>query len=173
MKDTRAEQESYKHILGRINTFVFDVDGVLTDGRLLVMPDGEFLRSMNIRDGYAMQHCIKKGFNIFIISGGHSKGVPVRLARLGVREVHMGVTNKISVLDSLIKKHDLRNENIIYMGDDIPDIEAMKQVGLPCCPSDAAHEVRAVSLYVSHVAGGNGCVRDIIEQTLRVQNKWE
>jgi 3-deoxy-D-manno-octulosonate 8-phosphate phosphatase (KDO 8-P phosphatase) len=173
MTRTTNDQVSYKKLLNNITTFVLDVDGVLTDGTLLVMPDGEFLRSMNIRDGYAMQLCIKKGYNIFIISGGHSKGVPVRLARLGVREVHMGVTNKLAILKDLISKHDLKSENIIYMGDDIPDIEAMRSTGLPCCPADAATEVRDISTYVSPINGGNGCVRDIIEQTMRVQNKWE
>ncbi len=165
--------QNFKLKLKDIKVFVLDVDGVLTDGKLLVMPDGDFLRTMNIRDGYAMQLAIKKGYHIFIISGGHSKGVPIRLARLGIKEVHMGTVDKLSTLKNLISQYKLSHDQILYMGDDIPDIEAMKTCSIPCCPADAAHEVVEHCIYVSKVNGGQGCVRDIIEQTLRAQSNWE
>jgi 3-deoxy-D-manno-octulosonate 8-phosphate phosphatase (KDO 8-P phosphatase) len=164
---------NFKEKLRSVNTFVFDVDGVLTDGKLIVMPDGEFIRTMNIKDGYAMQLCIKKGYKIFIISGGHSKGVPLRLAKLGIREIHMGVTDKDQLLQELLTTHKLKRENVIYMGDDIPDIAAMQIIDVPCCPSDAAPEVIESSIYISSHKGGEGCVRDVIEQTLRLHGKWE
>lgn len=164
---------NFKEQLSKINTFVFDVDGVLTDGKLMVMPDGEFIRTMNIRDGYAMQLAIKKGYQIFIISGGHSKGVPIRLARLGIKEIHMGVTDKLSLLQELMKKHGVESNNMIYMGDDIPDVIAMKVAGIPCCPADAAVELKNLSTYISIKNGGEGCARDIIEQTMKLHGKWE
>jgi len=165
--------ENYKELLKNINTFIFDVDGVLTDGELLVMPDGEFIRTMNIRDGYAMQLCIKEGYNIFIISGGHSKGVPIRLARLGVKEVHMGATDKLDTMNTLLKKHSVDRSQVLYMGDDIPDVEAMSNTAVPACPFDAATEVRSCSKFISEIKGGRGCVRDVIEQTMRLHGKWK
>lgn len=164
---------NFKVKLNKVNTFIFDVDGVLTNGMLLVMPDGEFLRSMNIKDGYAMQLAIKKGYRIAIISGGHSNGVPIRLQRLGVQDVFMGVANKLDVYNSLLVKYNLDDESILYMGDDLPDLPLIKKCGVPCCPQDAVREIKADSIYISDKNGGDGCVRDIIEQVLRLHGKWE
>lgn len=165
--------QNFKIALNKIKTFVFDVDGVLTDGMLLVMPDGEFLRTMNIKDGYAMQLAIKKGYRIAVISGGHSKGVPVRLERLGVKEVHMGVTDKIAVFEELLKRNSIDPSTVLCMGDDMPDIDMMKRCGLPSCPKDAVPEVRLAAVYISEKSGGDGCVRDVIEQVMKAQGTWE
>lgn len=164
---------NFKQQFNTINTFVFDVDGVLTNGMLLVMPDGEFLRTMNIKDGYAMQLAIKKGYRIAVISGGHSQGVPKRLQKLGLTEVHMGVSNKIEVLEAFMQRHKVAAESILCMGDDIPDTEMMKRCGLPACPKDAVQEIRNVAVYISEMGGGEGCVRDVIEQVMKVQGTWE
>lgn len=164
---------NFKIKLQSVTTFIFDVDGVLTNGMLLVMPDGEFLRSMNIKDGYAMQLAIKKGYRIAIISGGHSKGVPVRLERLGIQDIFMGVNNKMEVYNELLLKYNLTNEAVLYMGDDQPDLPLLKICGVPCCPGDAVPEIKANSVYVSQKNGGDGCVRDIIEQVMRLHGTWE
>ncbi len=166
-------EQNFKEKLRSVKTFIFDVDGVLTNGMLLVMPDGEFLRSMNIKDGYAMQLAVKKGYLIAIISGGHSQGVPVRLKRLGIQEVHMGVADKSAVFNSLLLKYNLNKSEILYMGDDVPDLPVLKQCGVPCCPSDAVPEIKLNSIYVSQKNGGDGCVRDVIEQVMRLQDSWE
>lgn len=166
-------ETSFKQQFNKIDTFIFDVDGVLTNGMLLVMPDGEFLRTMNIKDGYAMQLAIKKGYRIAVISGGHSKGVPTRLQKLGLTEVHMGVVNKIEILDSFIQRYNVAPETILCMGDDIPDTEMMQRCGLPACPKDAVREIRELSTYISEYGGGEGCVRDVIEQVMKVQGTWE
>ena len=157
----------------QITTFIFDVDGVLTNGMLLVMPDGEFLRSMNIKDGYAMQLAVKKGYQLMVISGGHSNGVPIRLQRLGLQEVHLGVPDKNAVFQSLVTKYQLDKSSILYMGDDLPDLEVMKQCGVPCCPLDAVHEIKSACIYISDKRGGDGCVRDVIEQVMRLHGTWE
>ena len=164
---------NFKEKLRKVKTFIFDVDGVLTNGHLIVMPDGEFLRTMNIKDGYAMQLAIKKGFLIVIISGGHSTGVPVRLQRLGIQEVHMGVTSKHEVYKSILSKYNIVPDEILYMGDDLPDMEVMKLCGVPCCPGDAVTEIKSCSVYISHKSGGEGCVRDVIEQVMRLHGSWE
>lgn len=164
---------NFKEKLQKVTTFIFDVDGVLTDGSLLVMPDGEFLRRMNIKDGYAMALAVKRGYRIAIISGGHSSGVPVRLKRLGIEEVYMGVENKLVVYDQLLEKYSLSDEQILYMGDDVPDLPLIKRCGVPCCPADAVTEILQKSIYVSSREGGQGCVRDIIEQVLRLHGNWD
>ena len=164
---------NFKEKLQKVNTFIFDVDGVLTDGSLLVMPDGEFLRRMNIKDGYAMALAVKRGYRIAIISGGHSSGVPVRLKRLGIEEVFMGVENKLVVYEQLLEKYNLADEQILYMGDDVPDLPLIKRCGVPCCPADAVTEILQKSIYVSSREGGQGCVRDIIEQVLRLHGNWD
>lgn len=163
---------NFKQKLQRVQTLIFDVDGVLTDGSLLVMPDGEFLRRMNIKDGYAMSQAIKHGYRIAIISGGHSSGVPVRLRRLGVEEVHMGVENKLEVYEQLLRKYNITDEEVLYMGDDIPDLPVLRRCGVPCCPAGSAVEVEQLSIYISHKASGDGCVRDVIEQVMRLHGKW-
>jgi 3-deoxy-D-manno-octulosonate 8-phosphate phosphatase (KDO 8-P phosphatase) len=164
---------SYKQLLAQINTLIFDVDGVLTNGMVTIMPDGELVRHMNIKDGYALKAAIDKGLNVCIISGGKNEGVRTRLANLGIKDIYLGAHDKIKQYKELVKKYELKPENVLYMGDDIPDYPVMELVGLPCCPNDAAPEIQGISKYISYKKGGEGCVRDIIEQILRVQGKWE
>lgn len=162
---------SYKIKLNKINTFIFDVDGVLTDGSVYLIND-EVGRVLNSRDGYALQYASKMDYKIFVITGGNSESVKKRLLGLGVTEVVLQAKNKIDVYENLKKKYDLKNENVLYMGDDIPDYNVMKQVGVATCPQDAAVEIKEISHYQSPYNGGRHCVRDVIEQTLRVQGKW-
>ncbi|HLU81120.1 MAG TPA: HAD-IIIA family hydrolase [Flavobacteriaceae bacterium] len=163
---------NYKKLLHRITTFVLDVDGVLTDGSILVSTDGELLRSMNIKDGYAMKKAVRAGYIICAISGGKNEGVRTRLRNLGIVDVFLGIEEKTENLENLFKQYDIKPENVAYMGDDIPDIAPMKMVGLPSCPQDAVPEVKAASKYISHKNGGKGCVRDLIEQVMKAQGKW-
>ncbi|MEZ4873920.1 MAG: HAD-IIIA family hydrolase [Flavobacteriaceae bacterium] len=165
-------EKSYKEYLQHITTFVFDVDGVLTDGTVLVNTDGALLRNMNIKDGFALKTAIDKGYNLCVISGGSNEGVRKRLEGLGVMEVHLGTHHKIGTLETYFSKHNIKPENVLYMGDDLPDYTVMKMVGLPCCPQDAVPEIKQISKYISHKKGGKGCVRDVIEQVLKVQGKW-
>jgi 3-deoxy-D-manno-octulosonate 8-phosphate phosphatase (KDO 8-P phosphatase) len=127
---------------------------------------------MNIKDGYAIKTAIDEGFHVCIISGGSNEGVRVRLEGLGVRDIHLGVKDKIEFLNNYFRKNNIKPEQALYMGDDIPDLQAMQLVALPCCPQDAATEIKAVSKYVSHKNGGFGAARDVIEQVLKVQDKW-
>ena len=166
------EDKSYKEYLKHINTFILDIDGVLTDGTVMVTTSGEMLRSMNIKDGYALKTAIDKGFNICIISGGSNEGVRVRLNGLGITDVFLGAHNKIEQLNTYLESKNVDLKQVLYMGDDIPDYPVMKLVGLPTCPQDAAPEIKAISKYVSHKNGGKGAVRDVIEQVLKVQDKW-
>jgi len=164
--------ENFKTKLTRIKTFIFDIDGVLTDGSITLMPDGEQLRAMNIKDGYAMQLAIKKGYKIAIISGSKSESVRKRLNGLGIYDVFLGIDNKIDSYNEFILTYEINPDEILYMGDDVPDYEVMKRVGVPTCPNDSAQEIIEVSLYVSDKKGGKGCVRDVIEQVMRVQGNW-
>jgi 3-deoxy-D-manno-octulosonate 8-phosphate phosphatase (KDO 8-P phosphatase) len=157
----------------QITTFVFDLDGVLTDGALFVFPDGQFIRRMHIRDGFALQLAIKKGYRVVIISGSQAEPVITRLHKLGVQDVYMQVTNKKKKLQEYMQQHNLQWSEILFMGDDIPDFEVMQQVGLSCCPADAATEIREASTYISTIAGGQGCVRDVIEKVLKLNDHWE
>jgi 3-deoxy-D-manno-octulosonate 8-phosphate phosphatase (KDO 8-P phosphatase) len=156
-----------------IKVFVFDVDGVLTDGSLLLSEDGAMLRSMNIKDGYAMQLAIKKGYKIWIISGGNSQAVKHRLEKLGLTDVHIAVQNKKRLLQELIIAQNIPSESILYMGDDIPDLEVMQLCALPCCPADAVPEIIQCSKYISPFAGGKGAVRDVIEKVLKLNRHWD
>ena len=165
-------EKSYKEYLKHITTFIFDVDGVLTDGRVIIDSHGELLRTMNVKDGYALKTALLQGYNMCIISGGTNIGVKDRLAALGITDVFLGAHHKIEQFNSYIKKHQIKPENVLYMGDDIPDIPVMNQVGLPTCPQNAVAEVREASSYISFKNGGDGCVRDVIEQVLKVQGKW-
>lgn len=167
------EEKSYKEYLEHITTFIFDVDGVLTDGTIIVTTDGEMLRNMNIKDGYAIKTSIDKGYNMCIISGGSNEGVRKRLKGLGVTNIYLGCSNKVTQLNEYFDTHKIKPENVLYMGDDIPDMNVMKMVGLPCCPQDAVSEIKEISKYISHKNGGKGSVRDVIEQVLKVQGKWE
>tara|TARA_Y100000287_G_scaffold87560_1_gene69511 strand:+ start:2712 stop:3221 length:510 start_codon:yes stop_codon:yes gene_type:complete len=166
------ENKNYKELLKDITTFILDVDGVLTNGKILVTSKGKMLREMNTKDGFIIKYALDKGFKIFIISGGTNKGVKERLKDLGIEEIFLGEHTKKDTYDKLIKKYNLKKNEIVYMGDDIPDIPVMKKIGVPCCPNDAVPDVKQISIYISKKNGGQGCVRDIIEQTLRVQNKW-
>ena len=156
----------------KIQCFVFDVDGVLTNGTLLIMPGGLMARTMNIKDGYAIQLAIKKGYKIWVISGGNSEEVKDRLNRLGVEDVFMKVADKASLLKELAIINNVSLENVLYMGDDMPDYDVMKEVGLPACPADAAVEFKSLAAYVSPLNGGAGCVRDLIEKIMRVRGDW-
>jgi 3-deoxy-D-manno-octulosonate 8-phosphate phosphatase (KDO 8-P phosphatase) len=166
------EDKSYKEYLNQITTFIFDVDGVLTDGTITLTTSGEMLRTMHTKDGYAMKTAIENGFNICIISGGSNEGVRVRLRGLGITDIYLGAHNKMEQMDEYLDVYNIKPEQVLYMGDDIPDYEVMKLVGLPCCPQDAVPEIKAISKYISHKLGGKGCVRDVIEQVLKVQGKW-
>ncbi|TXG35746.1 KdsC family phosphatase [Seonamhaeicola maritimus] len=166
------EDKSYKENLEHINTFIFDVDGVLTDGSVTIMTNGDMLRTMNIKDGYALKTAVDTGFNVCIISGGSNEGVRKRLAGLGIKDIFLGAHNKIDQLNEYLNRKGVELKNVLYMGDDIPDFLVMKLVGLPCCPQDAVQEIKSVSKYISHKNGGKGAVRDVIEQVLKVHDKW-
>ncbi|NCD69017.1 KdsC family phosphatase [Mucilaginibacter agri] len=155
-----------------ITTFIFDVDGVLTDGSVYVTDSGEQGRQFNIKDGYAIQLAVKCGYNVCAISGSRSKIALHRLNSLGVQDVHIGAHTKTLNFKSYIEEKGINPQNVLYMGDDIPDLEVMKLVGLPVCPADAAEEIKAVSTYISAYPGGRGCVRDIIEKVLKIQQRW-
>ena len=163
--------KSYKKRLNDITTFIFDVDGVLTDGSISLLKN-EMVRNLNSRDGYAIQYASKIGYRIFIITGGNSKQVESTLSNLGVTEIYMKSYNKLKVYNEIKSKYNIKDTNVVYMGDDIPDYKVMQIVGLSACPQDAATEIKEVSHYQSPFKGGRHCVRDIIEQVLRVQKKW-
>lgn len=156
-----------------ITTFVFDVDGVLATSNILVMPDGEQVRSMNIRDGYALQLAVKKGYRVVIISGAESGPVKSRLLKLGITDVFQGVHDKRTQLMSYMESTGISRNQVLFMGDDIPDFSAMMEAGLPCCPADAVPEIRGISKYISPVNGGAGCARDVIEKVLKLHGHWE
>lgn len=155
-----------------IKAFVFDMDGVLTDGSLLIMPDGEWIRRMHIRDGYALQLAIKKGYLVCIITGSWSVPVKERMIKLGIHDIFEKVSDKAACLESYLKEKGLRREEVLYMGDDMPDLEVIQLAGLGACPADAVPEIREVSHYISTERGGYGCVRDVIEKVLRLNNHW-
>ena len=156
-----------------VTTFVFDIDGVLTDGSLLLTEDGHMLRTMNIKDGYALQLAVKKGYKVWIISGGKSEGTRIRLNKLGIQEVHIGIEHKKDLLNDLATRFNVTKEQMLYMGDDIPDYIAMQLCGLPCCPNDAVPEIKQVVKYISPFNGGKGCVRDVIEKVLKLNGHWD
>ena len=165
-------EKNYKSKLFKIKTFIFDVDGVLTDGKVLVTTEGEMYRALDTKDGYSMKYAMMKGFKIAIISGGTNEGIRNRFQALGVKDIYLGAHEKSAAYDELVNNYKLKPDEILYIGDDIPDIPLIKKVGVSCCPSDAVTDVKSVVDYVSHKKGGEGCVREIIEQVLRVQEKW-
>ena len=165
-------EKSYKEYLKDITTFIFDVDGVFTDGSLMITSNGELLRNMSVKDGYALKVALSKGYNVCIITGGTNEGVRTRLRGLGVTDIYMGAHYKMDALDEYMDIYHIEAENILYMGDDIPDIPPMKAVALPTCPQNAVAEVKNASKYISHKNGGHGCVRDVIEQVLKVRGDW-
>ncbi|MCH7784347.1 MAG: HAD-IIIA family hydrolase [Bacteroidetes bacterium] len=165
-------EKNYKEYLQHITTFIFDVDGVLTDGTITVTTKGELYRTMNTKDGYALKAAHEQGFNVCIISGGANEGVRQRLQGLGLTDIYLGTHHKTETLDMYLDSNNIKHENVLFMGDDIPDLIVMQKIGLPCCPQDAVQEIKAISKYVSHKKGGRGCARDVIEQVLKVQGKW-
>ena len=158
--------------LKKIKALAFDVDGVLSAETIFMHPDGEPMRSVNIKDGYALQLAVKMGLHVAIITGGKTEAVRRRYENLGVPDVHLGCAVKIKTYEEFLCKYGLKDEEVLYMGDDIPDYEVMRRAGCPCAPSDAAPEIKEVALYISHLKGGYGCGRDVVEQVLKAQGKW-
>lgn len=156
----------------KITTFIFDVDGVLTDGTVLVLDNGLQARRMNIKDGFALQMAVKNGYRVLIVSGGNSPQVVHRLEKLGITDVHMSVLDKKTFVSEYITKNNLAKEEILYMGDDLPDLPAMSVVGLATCPADAVSEIKESAQYISHLNGGNACVREVIEKVLKLNDNW-
>jgi len=156
-----------------VNTFVFDVDGVLATGDLLVMNNGDLLRFMSSKDGYALKVLAESDkYNVAVITGGKSDGVVTRLKRLGIEHVYGSIENKMEKFKEYVQENNINIENTLYMGDDIPDYEIMKSVGVPVCPKNACKEIKDLSIYVSHINGGEGCARDVIEQIMKCQGNW-
>jgi 3-deoxy-D-manno-octulosonate 8-phosphate phosphatase (KDO 8-P phosphatase) len=158
--------------LSKIKAFAFDVDGVMTDGSLILSEEGKYLRTFNIRDGYAIRKAILQGYKIVVISGGKSEGVERRLRDLGVMDIYLGIDEKTPTLLKWLKANAVELEALAYMGDDILDLEAMQYANLKACPADAVPEVKSIVNYISPIAGGKGCVRDLIEIVLKAQDKW-
>ncbi len=165
--------ENFKQKLTRIKTLLFDVDGVLTNGQVFLMENGEFVRNMNSKDGYALQLAVKKGYRVAIITGGNSQFVKKALHALGIADVFLSQHDKLQCYKDYINEHSLNEEEILYMGDDLPDYEVMQRVGIASCPNNSAHEIKEISIYISNRNGGEGCARDIIEQVMRSQGNWE
>jgi 3-deoxy-D-manno-octulosonate 8-phosphate phosphatase (KDO 8-P phosphatase) len=163
---------NFKEELRKVKAFVFDVDGVLSNAKIYLHPGNEMMRSANIKDGYAIQYAVRKGYPICIITGGNSEAVEERFKNLGVTDIYLRSRNKMKDLEDFLGRYDFGPENILYMGDDLPDYPAMKVIGFPTCPSDAVEEIKSISMYISDKPGGEGCVRDVIEQVLRLQGKW-
>lgn len=157
----------------KIRAFVFDIDGVLTDGTVLVMENGQQLRRMSIKDGYALQLAIKKGYRILVVSGADVSAVTDRLHKLGIKDIHFGITDKKALVEEYMQKHQLQPDDILFMGDDMPDLSPMLVAGMPVCPADAVNEIKEVARYISPHTGGNGCVRDVIEIVLKLNEHWD
>lgn len=164
--------KNYKELLNDITTFVFDVDGVFTDSTIMITTEGELLRKMSVRDGYAVKTALEQGYRICVISGGSNEGVRKRMRALGVTDIYLGASHKEESLREYFLDYDITPDQVLYMGDDIPDIPAMQMSGMIACPQNAVPEVKRIAHYISHLAGGEGCVRDIIEQVLKVRGHW-
>lgn len=162
----------FKEDLMKVRAFVFDVDGVLSTESMNIDSDGGLLRTANTKDGYAIQYAVKKGYPVAIITGGVSQAVELRYRGLGVENMYMGSKDKIEDFKDLVTRYDLNPSEILYMGDDLPDFEVMKQVGIPTCPANAVEQIKSISSYISDKEGGHGCVRDVVEQVLRAHGKW-
>lgn len=162
----------FKEDLMKVKAFIFDVDGVLSNECIVIDSSGEMLRTANTKDGYAIQYAIKKGYPVAIITGGISDAVEKRYRGLGVKDIYMASKNKIKDFEDFITKHNLNPDHIMYMGDDLPDFEVMKRIGVPTCPANAVEQIKTISNYISDKDGGFGCVRDVIEQVLRAHSNW-
>jgi 3-deoxy-D-manno-octulosonate 8-phosphate phosphatase (KDO 8-P phosphatase) len=158
--------------LKNISTFVFDVDGVLTNGNILIAENGEQLRQYNIKDGYAIQLALQKGYHVCIITGAKSKSVALRLSGLGIKNIYLGASYKLPLFEGFLAENNLKTSEIVYVGDDLPDQEIMERVAIAVAPNDAVQEIKEVASYISNYNGGQGVVRDIIEKVLKVQGKW-
>ena len=157
----------------KIKCFGFDVDGVLTDASLLLLDDGQMARSMNTKDGYILKLAVSKGYHIIVISGGGTAGVKNRLNKLGIFEVHLNAADKLELLKTYLASNNILPEEVLFMGDDIPDHDAMKFSGLPCCPADAVPEIKAIAKYIATLNGGRGCVREVMEKVLKLNGHWQ
>lgn len=166
------ENKNFKELLADVEAIVFDVDGVMTDGGIMPLADGDFIRKYNAKDGYALAYAVTHGMNIGVISGGFGKILESRMNRLHIEHKYLGCMDKIAAIDDFIAKTGVKRENLIYMGDDIPDLEVLRYVGIPVAPADACSEVLQTALYISEHKGGEGAVRDIIEQVMRVKGTW-
>ena len=164
--------QNFKEKLNKITTFIFDVDGVLTDNKVLVMENGDVVRNIHSKDGYALQLAIKKNYRLVILSGGNNVAVKNLLLKTGVQHLFINQHDKLQCYKDFINENNLSDEEILFMGDDLPDYEVMSRVGVAACPNDSATEIKAISIYVSPKNGGQGCVRDVIEQVMRVQGTW-
>ena len=164
--------DSYKTRLKDITTFILDVDGVMTNGKIIYTHDGKIDRQFYAKDGYAIKYAISKGYRIAIISGGMQENVRTRLNSLGVEDVFLKAFNKIEVYEKFIEEKKIDPKNILYMCDDNPDLDVLKVVGISSCPNDASVDVKSICDYISHKDGGMGCVRDVIEQVMRIHKKW-
>ena len=163
---------NFKENISKVKAFAFDVDGVFSNGSVYLYPDGEMVRSMNIKDGYALQLAIKLDYPVAIITGAASATIEKRFASLGVKDIYLSSKSKIDDFSDFINKHKIDCSEVLYMGDDIPDMEVMQKTGFPTCPADAAEEIKNISLYISDKNGGEGCVRDVVEQVLKVHGHW-
>ncbi|MFI3318547.1 MAG: HAD hydrolase family protein [Rikenellaceae bacterium] len=163
---------NFKEDVARCEAIVFDVDGVFTDGSITPLVNGDFIRTYNAKDGYAVAYAITQGLKICVISGGRGASLEYRMKMLGVKNLYIDCMDKIAAIRDFFEKEGVKAENTIYMGDDIPDLECMREVGIPVAPADAVMEVIEAARYVSEYGGGRGCARDIIEQVLRAKGKW-
>ena len=166
------KSKNFKELLADVEAIVFDVDGVMTDGGIIPLADGDFIRKYYAKDGYALAYAVKHGLKIGVISGGFGKTLEGRMNRLGIEHKYLGCMDKIAAIDDFIAKTGAKREHIIYMGDDIPDLEVLRYVGIPVAPADACSEVLQTATYISEYKGGAGAVRDIIEQVMRVKGTW-
>ncbi len=163
---------NYLEKLKDIKCFVFDVDGVLTDGKVTALASGEQARNFLVKDGYGIERALLAGYTVAIISGGAQEGVQKRLEFLKIKHIFLGVKNKIETFNSFCETQQINPQHVLYMGDDLPDYDVMKLTGLPTCPNDATQEIKDISMYVSDKKGGEGCVRDVIERVMKVQGTW-
>ena len=162
----------FKDELKKIRAFVFDVDGVLSRHEMNLTPEGELIRTSCAKDGYAIMYSVRKGYVVAVISGGGAPGIRERLEKLGIKDIYLKIPNKVEALEEIMQKYNLKAEEIMYMGDDIPDYNVMTKVGLPVCPLDACEEIKSISRYISDTKGGMGCVRDVMSQVLKAKGDW-